>query len=227
MTRADRLAAAIDDFLAVSPDVEGAAIVSPDGFPIASALPVHVEEDRLAAMSAALLILGERSASELGKGNLAQIFVEGPYGHVVIMAAGGNAVLVAVTSKGAKVGLVIFEMRATARRIATTMQSEDIEAAAPDAAQRPASVGARGAGSAGPQDRVGAGSAGPQDLRGAGSAGPQDRVGAGSAGPQDLVGTGSARPHDLGPESSSDGGEFIDIRDREPQDRRGTGDRGP
>jgi uncharacterized protein len=205
MTRADRLAAAIDDFLAVSPDVEGAAIVSPDGFPIASALPVHVEEDRLAAMSAALLILGERSASELGKGNLAQIFVEGPYGHVVIMAAGGNAVLVAVTSKGAKVGLVIFEMRATARRIATTMQSEDIEAAAPDAAQRPASVGARGAG----------------------SAGPQDRVGAGSAGPQDLVGTGSARPHDLGPESSSDGGEFIDIRDREPQDRRGTGDRGP
>jgi uncharacterized protein len=194
MTRADRLAAAIDDFLAVSPDVEGAAIVSPDGFPIASALPVHVEEDRLAAMSAALLILGERSASELGKGNLAQIFVEGPYGHVVIMAAGGNAVLVAVTSKGAKVGLVIFEMRATARRIATTMQSEDIEAAAPDAAQRPASVGARGAG---------------------------------SAGPQDLVGTGSARPHDLGPESSSDGGEFIDIRDREPQDRRGTGDRGP
>jgi predicted regulator of Ras-like GTPase activity (Roadblock/LC7/MglB family) len=122
MTRADRLAAALDDFLAVSPDVEGAAIVSPDGFPIASALPMHVEEDRLAAMSAALLILGERSASELGKGNLAQIFVEGPYGHVVIMAAGGSAVLVAVTSKGAKVGLVIFEMRATARRLSAVME---------------------------------------------------------------------------------------------------------
>jgi uncharacterized protein len=127
MTRADQLAAALDDFLAVSPDVEGAAIVSPDGFPIASALPVHVEEDRLAAMSAALLILGERSASELGKGNLAQIFVEGPYGHVVIMAAGGNAVLVAVTSKGAKVGLVIFEMRATARRIAAVMEAREAE----------------------------------------------------------------------------------------------------
>jgi predicted regulator of Ras-like GTPase activity (Roadblock/LC7/MglB family) len=121
MTRADRLAAALDDFLAVSPDVEGAAIVSPDGFPIASALPTHVEEDRLSAMSAALLILGERSASELGKGNLAQIFVEGPYGHVVIMAAGDNAVLVAVTAKSAKVGLVIFEMRQVARRVASIM----------------------------------------------------------------------------------------------------------
>src|SRR5918992_3991605 len=140
MTRADRLAAALDDFLAVSPDVEGAAIVSPDGFPMASALPAHVEEDRLAAMSAALLILGERSASELGKGSLAQIFVEGPYGHVVIMAAGDSALLVGVTSKGAKVGLVIFEMRSTARRIATTMQPEE-GAAAPEAEARPAAVG--------------------------------------------------------------------------------------
>jgi predicted regulator of Ras-like GTPase activity (Roadblock/LC7/MglB family) len=121
MTRADRLAAALDDFLAVSPDVEGAAIVSPDGFPIASALPAHVEEDRLSAMSAALLILGERSASELGKGSLAQIFVEGPYGHVVIMAAGESAVLVGVTSKNAKIGLVIFEMRQAGRRIASIM----------------------------------------------------------------------------------------------------------
>jgi predicted regulator of Ras-like GTPase activity (Roadblock/LC7/MglB family) len=142
MTRADRLAAALDDFLAVSPDVEGAAIVSPDGFPIASALPVHVEEDRLAAMSAALLILGERSASELGKGNLAQIFVEGPYGHVVIMSAGGNAVLVAVTSKGAKVGLVIFEMRATARRISAVMEATPEEAApAEEREPQPATVG--------------------------------------------------------------------------------------
>jgi uncharacterized protein len=124
MTRADRLAAALDDFLAVSPDVEGAAIVSPDGFPIASALPAHVEEDRLAAMSAALLILGERSASELGKGNLAQIFVEGPHGHVVIMAAGDSAVLVAVTSRSAKIGLVIFEMRQAAERVATVMSAD-------------------------------------------------------------------------------------------------------
>ena len=123
MTRADRLATALDDFLAVSPDVEGAAIVSPDGFPIASALPAHVEEDRLSAMSAALLILGERSASELGKGNLAQIFVEGPYGHVVIMAAGDSAVLVGVTSKNAKIGLVIFEMRQAGRRIASIMDT--------------------------------------------------------------------------------------------------------
>ena len=150
MTRADRLAAALDDFLAVSPDVEGAAIVSPDGFPIASALPAHVEEDRLSAMSAALLILGERSASELGKGNLAQIFVEGPYGHVVIMAAGDSAVLVGVTSKNAKIGLVIFEMRQAGRRIATIMDSS-----APDDA--PGQMGGAEAAAVEPARTTGAG----------------------------------------------------------------------
>jgi uncharacterized protein len=183
MTRADRLAAAIDDFLAVSPDVEGAAIVSPDGFPIASALPVHVEEDRLAAMSAALLILGERSASELGKGNLAQIFVEGPYGHVVIMAAGGNAVLVAVTSKGAKVGLVIFEMRATARRIATTMESHaEPEAAAGE--ERPVAMAPVDA-TREADDLI--------DIRDREPGGTQDLSGRGSAGPQELSGTTAPR----------------------------------
>ena len=121
MTKADRLAAALDEFLTVSPEVEAAAIVSADGLPMASALPPHVEEDRLAAMSAALLTLGERAASNLGKGDLAQVFVEGEDGYVVLMSAGANAVLVAVTSKSAKVGLVLFEMRRAAANVTSVM----------------------------------------------------------------------------------------------------------
>ena len=121
MTKADLLAAALDEFLAVSPDVEAAAIVSADGLPMASALPPDVEEDRLAAMSAALLTLGERAADGLGKGALAQVFVEGANGYVVLMQAGADAVLVAVTSKSTKVGLVLFEMRKAASTIGRVM----------------------------------------------------------------------------------------------------------
>lgn len=139
MTKAEKLAQVLDEFLAVSADVEAAAVVSIDGLPMASALPPHVEEDRLAAMSAALLTLGERAASGLGKGGLAQVFVEGEFGYVVLMAAGPSAVLVSVTSRAAKAGLVIFEMRAAAGRIAGVMASggdvrEDV-AAAPAAAE--------------------------------------------------------------------------------------------
>ncbi len=121
MTKADRLAAVLDDFLAVSADAEAAAVVSADGLPMASALPPDVEEDRLAAMSAALLTLGERAAEGLGRGTLGQVFVEGEDGYVVLMAAGPHAVLVAITSKRSKVGLVLFEMRKSAGRIAAIM----------------------------------------------------------------------------------------------------------
>jgi predicted regulator of Ras-like GTPase activity (Roadblock/LC7/MglB family) len=121
MTRAAALAQALDEFLAVSPEVEAAAVVSADGLPMASALPAHVEEDRLAAMSAALLILGERAAGGLGKGELSQVLVEGRDGYVVLMAAGDQAVLVVVTSTGAKAGLLLFEMRRMAARVAGVM----------------------------------------------------------------------------------------------------------
>ncbi|HYZ47159.1 MAG TPA: roadblock/LC7 domain-containing protein, partial [Actinomycetota bacterium] len=88
MTRGDLLAGALDDFIAVSPEVEAAAVVSVDGLPMASALPEHVEEERLAAMSAALLILGERAASGMGKGELSQVVVESGKGYVILMSAG-------------------------------------------------------------------------------------------------------------------------------------------
>ena len=125
MTKADQLSTALDDFLTISAEVEAAAVVSADGLPMASALPPHVEEDRLAAMSAALLTLGERAASELGKGDLAQVFIEGPKGHVVLMAAGRDCVLVCVTARGAKVGLVLYEMRRIAERVARVVDEDE------------------------------------------------------------------------------------------------------
>ena len=69
-TRAQRLAAALDEFIRSSPDVEAAAVVSFDGLPMASALPAEFEEDRVGAMSAALLSLGEQAAMGLGRGLL-------------------------------------------------------------------------------------------------------------------------------------------------------------
>lgn len=121
MTKAEAMAAALNEFLDVSWEVEAAAVVSPDGLPMASALPPDIEEDRLAAMSASLLTLGERAAHNLNRGDLAQVLVEGERGYVLLMAAGPSAVLVAVTSHDAKVGLVLFEMRKAVESIAAVM----------------------------------------------------------------------------------------------------------
>jgi uncharacterized protein len=115
--RAERLVAALDDFIRSSPDVEAAAVVSFDGLPMASALPDDLEEDRLGAMSAALLSLGEQATLGLGRGQLNQVFVEGEHGFVFLMSAKDQAVLAAVARRSAKIGFMLFEMRRAAERV--------------------------------------------------------------------------------------------------------------
>ena len=96
---------------ASTPDIEASAIVSVDGLTIASALPQGVEEDRVSAMSAAMLSLGERIAGELGRGNLAQVYIKGENGYVVLMSIGEDAVLTALARQQAKLGLIFLDMR--------------------------------------------------------------------------------------------------------------------
>jgi predicted regulator of Ras-like GTPase activity (Roadblock/LC7/MglB family) len=101
------------DLQASSPDVEASAVVSVDGLTMASALPQNVEEDRVAAMSAAMLSLGERIATELGRGNLDQVYIRGKNGFVILMAVGTEAVLTVLARQEAKLGLLFMDMRRT------------------------------------------------------------------------------------------------------------------
>jgi len=102
---------------ASSPDIEASAIVSVDGLTIASALPQGVEEDRVSAMSAAMLSLGERIATELGRGNLEQVYIKGKQGYVVLMSVGEEAVLTALSREQAKLGLIFLDMRRAAEAL--------------------------------------------------------------------------------------------------------------
>src|SRR5438046_7922702 len=110
-TRAERLDRAIHDLLTQTAEIEAAAVVSFDGLPMASALPPSMDEDRVAAMSAALLSLGERAAQGLGRGELSQVYIEGETGTVFLVSADNEAVLVAVAAQGAKVGMMLYEVR--------------------------------------------------------------------------------------------------------------------
>lgn len=120
-SRERRLAGALERLMRDSVDIEAAALVSLDGFMMASALPEHMQEDRVGAMSAAILALGERAAAELGRGRLTQVFIEGESGYVLLVAAGRRAVLTVIARKEAKLGLVLYDMRNTADTIAETL----------------------------------------------------------------------------------------------------------
>lgn len=119
-----KLREALKELLDKTQDIDAAAVVSMDGFVMASILPPSYEEDRLGAMSAALLSLGERTAHELGRGELAQVFVEGTQGYVFLLAAGEEAVLSAIVRRGSKLGLVLYDIRNAAKNIASIIESD-------------------------------------------------------------------------------------------------------
>ena len=116
-SRNDQLAERLRDLQVSSPDVEAAAVVSVDGLSMASSLPGNIEEDRVSAMSAAMLSLGERISNELGRGSLDQVYVKGEHGFVILMSVGEEAVLTALAREQAKLGLIFLDMRRAAEAL--------------------------------------------------------------------------------------------------------------
>ncbi|MDT7884226.1 MAG: roadblock/LC7 domain-containing protein [Thermoflexus sp.] len=122
-TRTERMIERLKELQASTPDIEASAVVSIDGLIMASALPADVEEDRVSAMSAAMLSLGERIASELGRGTLDQVYIRGERGYVVLMAVGEEAVLTVLARPQAKLGLLFLDMRRAAEDLARILAS--------------------------------------------------------------------------------------------------------
>jgi hypothetical protein len=113
-SRSQQMVDRLRSMQAASPDIEASAVVSVDGLIMASALPADVEEDRVSAMSAAMLSLGERIATELGRGSLEQVYIKGTKGFIILTAVGDEAVLTALARQEAKLGLIFLEMRRAA-----------------------------------------------------------------------------------------------------------------
>jgi len=110
-SRAESITERLNELEKLTPELEGAAVVSVEGLMIASRLPEALSDDVMAAMSAAMLALGERFAQDLNRGKLDQVVIKGDQGYVLLMAVNENAVLAALVSEEAKLGLVFLDMR--------------------------------------------------------------------------------------------------------------------
>ncbi|HEX4019328.1 MAG TPA: roadblock/LC7 domain-containing protein [Frankiaceae bacterium] len=121
-----RLDALLTELMRRTPELEAAAVVTADGLPMSSALPPGMDEDRVAAMSAALLSLGERAAEGLGRGGLSQVHIQGESGGVWLLAAGDDAVLVGVSGPEAKAGLVLYELRRATAAVGTALAADEL-----------------------------------------------------------------------------------------------------
>ena len=114
----------LQNFVTATPDIQGAAIVTPDGLPLASSLPGSLNEERVAAMSAAMLSLGERIASELSRGSTDRIFLEGETGYAILTSCGDDAVFLVMASKAAKQGVLMLEIKQVVGQIKAALDRQ-------------------------------------------------------------------------------------------------------
>ncbi len=116
--RIERIQDVLRSLRAVSPDIVGSAMVSTDGFIIASLLPGEVDEELVSGMAAALLGVGERIAGELMGGAMEQTYVRGKMGYVILNAVGQEALLIVLTTPDAKLGLVFLDIKRRVQELA-------------------------------------------------------------------------------------------------------------
>lgn len=106
-----KLSSIMQNFVTATSDVQGAVLVSPDGLTLSSSLPGGMDEERVSAMAAAMISLGERIGSELSRGNIERIYVEGDKGFGILNGCGEDAVLLVLASDSAKQGLLLLEIK--------------------------------------------------------------------------------------------------------------------
>jgi predicted regulator of Ras-like GTPase activity (Roadblock/LC7/MglB family) len=116
-SRSEQISKLLKTLASTTPDVEGAAVVDNDGLMIASALRADVEDDRIAAMSAALLGMSERIVRELGRGQFSLVMLRGSEGYTILTRCGSESVLMLLASDSAKLGLLFLDLSRTAKEI--------------------------------------------------------------------------------------------------------------
>ena len=115
--RADMLTSVLTDLNGTSADIEASGIISTDGLMMAAVLPQGMDEDRVGAMSAAMLSLGDRTAQELARGTLEQVLIKGDNGYVLMTYAGEEAVLTVMAKSNAKLGLIFLDVKRAAESV--------------------------------------------------------------------------------------------------------------
>ena len=116
--RANMLTSVLTELNGTSADIEASGIISTDGLMIASVLPAGMDEDRVGAMSAAMLSLGDRTAQELARGTLEQVLIKGAKGYVLMTYAGAESVLTVLAKPNAKLGLIFLDVKRASASIA-------------------------------------------------------------------------------------------------------------
>ena len=119
--REEILGSILSELNGSSVDIEASAVISTDGLMIASVLPQSLDEDRVGAMSTAMLSLGDRTAQELSRSELEQVLVKDATEYILMTYTGHDAVITVLAKPKAKLGLIFLDVKRAAENIAKVL----------------------------------------------------------------------------------------------------------
>ena len=118
-----KLQATLHRFVNGTHDVEGAALITLDGLPIVSVLPNDMDEDQVAAMTAALMSLAERIGLELIRGPMGKIDLAGENGYCMVSGCGEDVLLLVLAAPTGKQGVLNLELKRAVSELKPLLES--------------------------------------------------------------------------------------------------------
>jgi predicted regulator of Ras-like GTPase activity (Roadblock/LC7/MglB family) len=100
-----------------SPYIKAAGLVRVSGLTVEAVMPPDIEEERVSAMSAVMLLLGERITMAMRGGRLDKVYIKGEDSHIILTSVGKTAVLTVMADDKAPLGLLFVEMRAASEKL--------------------------------------------------------------------------------------------------------------
>ncbi|MFX0169039.1 MAG: roadblock/LC7 domain-containing protein [Candidatus Hodarchaeota archaeon] len=97
--------------------IQGVAVASTDGLPMASAVDAKIGEAELAALASSMLSIGSTAITNLKKGELDSIYVKCENGYILLRYSGPLAVVLFITEATARLGPLLLELKRTASRL--------------------------------------------------------------------------------------------------------------
>jgi predicted regulator of Ras-like GTPase activity (Roadblock/LC7/MglB family) len=128
--KTDLLEEALKELCAKLEGVQGAVIVSIEGFVVAAYTPREGEMDeegptsspQVAAMAATLIALGERTLARLAQGEMLRLLIEGNDGGMLVVPANRRASVAVMVGRDAKMGLVLYALQQSAGKISSILE---------------------------------------------------------------------------------------------------------
>jgi predicted regulator of Ras-like GTPase activity (Roadblock/LC7/MglB family) len=133
--KTDLLEDALQEMCAKLEGIQGAVIVSIEGFVVAAYIPHSDDVDdeegptnspQVAAMAATLIALGERTLSRLAQGEMMRLLVEGSDGAMLVVPANRRASIAVMVGPEAKTGLVLYALKQNAPKISDILEGSVI-----------------------------------------------------------------------------------------------------